>query len=91
MLGNNYSKYSLNCGASLFSADAMDHEDVSATVALATEDHGADMTPGGPYMYRHVMVQRVTMLETLPTDVTPMNQWFSFFLEGGPKVVWQRQ
>jgi len=69
----------------------MDHEDVSTTVALATEDHGADVTPGGPYMYWHVMVQRVTVLETLPTDVTPMNQRFSLFLDGGPKVVWLRQ
>lgn len=69
----------------------MDHEDVSTTVALATEDHRADVTPGGPYMYWHVMVQRVTVLETLPTDVTPMNQWLSLFLEDGPKVVWLRQ
>lgn len=69
----------------------MDHEDVSTTVALATEDHGAHVASGGPYMYWHVMVQRVTVLETLPTDVTPMNQRFSLFLEGGPKVVWLQQ
>lgn len=68
----------------------MHHTDVPTTVAFATEDHGTHMTPGGPYMYRHVMVQRVAMLETLPTDLTPMNQ-FSLFLGSGPKVVWQRQ
>jgi len=68
----------------------MHHKDVPTTVALATEDHGADVTLGGPYMYRHMMIQRVTMLETLPTYLTPMSQ-FSLFLGRGPKVVWQHQ
>lgn len=79
--------YSLNCGAR-FSDDAMHHTNVSTTVSRATEDHGTDMTPGCPYMYRHVMVQRVAMLETLPTDQTPVNQFF-LFLGRCPKLVWK--
>jgi hypothetical protein len=36
------------------------------------------------------MVKRVAMLETLPTDLAPMNQFF-LFLGTCPKVVWERQ
>jgi hypothetical protein len=80
---------SLSWGIS-FSVDAMHHKDVSTAVALATEDHRADMTSGGPQMYRHVMVQGVTVLETFSTDLTPMNQ-FPFLLGSGPKFMSQRQ
>jgi hypothetical protein len=67
----------------------MHHKDVSTAVALATEDHRADMTSGGPHMYRHVMVQGVTMLERFSTDLTPMSL-FSFILGSGPKFMSQR-
>lgn len=83
-----YSNNSLSWGIS-FSVDAMNHKDVSTTVALATEDHRADMTSGGPHMYRHVMVQGVTVLETFSTDLTPMSH-FSSFLGSGPKFMSQQ-
>ena len=60
---------------------------MSTTIALAAEDHGAHVTLGGANMNGHMVVQRVTVLETFPTDTALMNQ-FPFIPGRAPQGTW---